>query len=118
MFREIFIINGRLNRKKFILYWVLASVSPLIIMMLLYSLEKALSLSQSVIGLIVAISLLAGVVAHICLAIRRLHDIERHGALVIGLFIPIINIILNFYLFFTKGTVGYNYYGPDPLELH
>lgn len=88
MLREIFAIYGRINRKRFILYWVLASAFPLLIMLLFYSLEKEPSLSQSAIGLIIAISLLAGVIAHICLAIRRLHDVERHGAMV--LFIPII----------------------------
>ncbi|MCE5284826.1 MAG: DUF805 domain-containing protein [Pelosinus sp.] len=116
IFRDIFSINGRLNRKRFILYWVLASVLPMLIMLLLYSLERIFSISQSVIGLIVAISFLAGLIAHIWLAIRRLHDLERHGAMVLGLFIPIINIILYLYLFFIKGTVGYNYYGVDPLE--
>lgn len=114
--REIFTIKGRLNRKKFILYWVLASIFPLILMILSYSLEEAFSLSQSVVGLIVGISILVGVMAHICLAIRRLHDIERHGAMVIALFLPILNIILYLYLLFIKGTEGYNYYGPDPLE--
>lgn len=60
--------------------------------------------------------MLAALLAHICLAVRRLHDLERHGAIAMALLIPMLGFILYFYLFFIKGTAGHNYYGPDPLE--
>lgn len=56
------------------------------------------------------------VVACACLTIRRFHDLNRSGWLYFLTFIPLLNIILGFYLVFVRGTCGMNRYGPDPLE--
>jgi len=48
-------------------------------------------------------------------AIRRFHDLGRPGTHVLLLLIPFYNIYLGFILLCTKGTVGSNEFGPDPL---
>ncbi len=48
--------------------------------------------------------------------IRRLHDMNKSGWLILVMFILVINIIFNWYLILRKGTLGSNRYGSDPLE--
>ncbi len=49
------------------------------------------------------------------LGIRRLHDLDKSGWFALIYFIPVLNIILELYLLFFKGTEGMNRYGSDPL---
>jgi uncharacterized membrane protein YhaH (DUF805 family) len=49
------------------------------------------------------------------LAIRRLHDLDRTGWWVLLWFIPIIGWIILLIWFCTRGTIGPNRFGPDPL---
>ena len=65
------------------------------------------------VGLSIALIILA--VSIFCLAIRRLHDLDRSGWWVLLSFVPIINFILGLYLMFKKGVVGGNRFGADPL---
>jgi uncharacterized membrane protein YhaH (DUF805 family) len=50
------------------------------------------------------------------LAIRRLHDLDRTGWWVLLWFIPIIGWIILLIWFCTRGTIGPNRFGPDPLS--
>jgi uncharacterized membrane protein YhaH (DUF805 family) len=112
--REIFAVKGRLNRKAYATYWVFVTVLSLAILMASPVAEAHL-ISPNI-GVIICIGVvIICVFAHVCLAIRRLHDLDRHGAIAFGLFVSLINIILIMYLFFQRGTIGFNKYGPDPL---
>lgn len=108
--REIFLIKGRINRKKYLIYWLFVSIFPLVILFVGYSLDIY------IVKLSYVLCLFLEIVAHICLAIRRLQDINRHGAIAFVLLIPIFSFFLQLYLFTVKGTEGYNCYGPDPLD--
>ena len=48
-------------------------------------------------------------------AVKRLHDLNRSGFHFWLLFIPFYNLYLALVLFFSKGTLGANPYGTDPL---
>ena len=47
------------------------------------------------------------------ISVRRLHDLNRHGALIFINMVPLGGLIL-FFLFLKNGTPGPNKYGPDP----
>lgn len=49
-------------------------------------------------------------------AIRRFHDMDKSGAYIFVLLIPIIGIGGGWLLMFKKGTEGPNQYGPDPRD--
>jgi len=49
-------------------------------------------------------------------AVRRLHDLDRSGWWICLAFIPLIGAIILIVWFCTRGTVGPNRFGPDPLS--
>ena len=57
-------------------------------------------------------------VAWIALAnnVKRFHDLGKSGWWVLGLCIPIVNLLIAIYLGFFKGEECDNQYGPDPYE--
>ena len=61
----------------------------------------------------------AGLVVTVNLAInnhvKRLHDLGHSGWWVLLFIVPFINLGLLFYLFFFRGQMGGNQYGPDPI---
>ncbi len=67
-------------------------------------------------GLLNTIWSLATLLPAIAVGARRLHDIDRSGWwLLIGL-IPVIGAIVLIVFFATKGTLGPNRFGDDPLQ--
>lgn len=115
IFKELFSITGRINRKKYLTNSILFAYFPKIVSGAVLSVEDA-SILGWIIGIIMIIVLLASIVIQIALMIKRLHDLDRHGAVILSMLIPLINIVFFFYLLFTKGTDGCNSYGPDPLD--
>ena len=53
-------------------------------------------------------------IASICLTVRRFHDVGLNGWFLIGLFIPILNLLFFAMLYFFKSDPGTNKYGPNP----
>lgn len=58
---------------------------------------------------------LAVLLPSIAIAIRRLHDLDRSGWWVFLNLIPLIGAIVLLVWFCSRGTVGANRFGPDPL---
>ena len=58
---------------------------------------------------------LATIVPSFAVGVRRLHDINKTGWLVLLGFIPVVGWIILIVWAATKGTDGPNQYGPDPL---
>jgi uncharacterized membrane protein YhaH (DUF805 family) len=58
---------------------------------------------------------LAVLIPSIAVAIRRLHDQDKSGWLLLLLFIPILGWLALLILYCLPGTSGDNKYGPDPL---
>lgn len=103
---KYFVIEGRAARSEywwFYLFMIIVYVVAMII--------------DSVIGiplfyLIAALGLLA---PSICASIRRMHDKDKSGWWLLIAFVPIVGVLYLLYLFVTRGTVGDNRFGPDPL---
>ena len=64
------------------------------------------------IGLVMVV---ASAYMSITLGIRRFHDLDKSGWLVLLCLIPVVNFFVGLYMLFAKGTTGPNKYGPDPL---
>lgn len=114
MFRasELFNYHGRLNRMEYIrrcLIYALAAIAMSVASAFLGTINENLAVLSEVI--IYATMLPVSV----CLAIRRLHDLDRSGWFYLTSLVPVVNVILGLYLLFAKGTDGANQYGPDPL---
>ena len=48
------------------------------------------------------------------LGVERLHDLNKSGWYILILFIPLLNLALLVFLFFSRGTLGENKFGADP----
>ncbi len=88
-------------------YWVLFVVLA----------EIVTSIIDYAIGYQVTTSLfgLAVLLPGIAVAIRRLHDLDRSGWWVFLVCIPLIGAIVLIIWYCSRGTVGPNRFGPDPL---
>ena len=59
-------------------------------------------------------ALIAGLWFSIAQGVKRLHDVDKSGWLLLLGLIPLVNIVLGLYMLFADGTVGPNRYGADP----
>ena len=76
---------------------------------------ELIRLPITIVGTISAVTfLLWAFIAGFALAVRRLHDMNMPGLLVIFAFIPYINVIFFFVILCVRGTNGKNKYGPNP----
>jgi uncharacterized membrane protein YhaH (DUF805 family) len=66
-------------------------------------------------GLIGAIWSLATFIPSIAVGVRRLHDIDRTGWWLLICFIPLIGWIVLIVFFATRGQIGPNRFGADPI---
>ena len=106
-----FIYNGRLNRKPFILRYLGLAILQIILLNVVYGVVGD-DTTGSILGFVFTLPF---AVAAFMLVIRRWHDLDKSGYWVILCLIPLVNIIALICLFFKRGTVGPNQYGPDPI---
>jgi len=106
--------DNRLNRKRYILRSITVAVAVIVIAIILSVIADKLG-SRAIAALGILVSALP-IIPAFMLSIRRLHDLNRPAWWCIGLFIPMVNFVLSFYLAFFRGTNGPNQYGPDPLS--
>jgi uncharacterized membrane protein YhaH (DUF805 family) len=64
---------------------------------------------------IIGLFWLATVLPTLALSVRRLHDLDRSGWWIFLALIPIVGAIVLIIWHCTRGTVGPNRFGPDPL---
>jgi uncharacterized membrane protein YhaH (DUF805 family) len=79
------------------------------------------SLALGILFALVAVDLrpiliLATFLPGLAVSVRRLHDIDRSGWWMLLSFIPLIGPIIILIWMCTKGTLGDNRFGPDPLQ--
>lgn len=117
----VYVTDGRINRWAYFKNSLLLALLNFVVIgagMLVFCIQPTMLASDivtivSVVALILfAIFLIPG---SYMLGIRRLHDLNRAGWLVLLFFLPYVNISLAIYLLFFKGTDGANQYGEDPL---
>lgn len=107
--------DNRLNRKRYLFRGIALGAVVSIITKLITMI--AVSMNSSAIAMLGTVISIAGAIPSFMLMIRRLHDLNRPAWWCIGVFVPLVNLVLGIYLLFFKGTEGPNDYGPDPLEV-
>ena len=107
--------DNRLNRKRYLFRGLALGAAVSIITKLIGII--AVSMQSSAIASLGTIISVAAAIPSFMLMIRRLHDLNRPTWWCIGVFVPLVNLVLGIYLLFFKGTDGPNDYGPDPLEV-
>ena len=112
--------SGRISRGDFFWQWVGLTVLNVVVFAVIGGAGFAAERSRSTFGQAIAgIALLAYLVISLGLlsrpAVRRLHDLNGHGAYALLYLIPIVGQVLWLVCLFKKGTEGPNRFGPDPL---
>jgi len=101
--------EGRARRKE---YWQFVAVN--LCVSVVGSMLGRLPLVGWIIQVAVGLYGLAVLVPGIAVAIRRMHDINKSGWVLLLAFIPLVGAIIVIVFAATEGTVGDNAYGPDP----
>lgn len=67
-------------------------------------------------GALITIWVLGSIIPSIAVQVRRFHDQDRSGWMILLGFIPYVGSIIVFVFMCLRGTHGPNRYGPDPLD--
>ena len=102
--------NGRAARSEF-WYWFLFTV----LVSIAAGLIDAALFPASYVSHVSSLAGLALFLPGLAVSIRRLHDLDRSGWWYLLIFIPLIGLIVLLIWYCTRGTVGPNRFGPDPL---
>jgi uncharacterized membrane protein YhaH (DUF805 family) len=109
-FRNYVNFSTRASRSEYwywVLFVVLVSIAAAIIDLLIAP--------HSPIGPATGLVYLALLLPELSVAVRRLHDTDRSGWWLLLGFIPLIGAIVLIVWFCTRGTMGQNRFGSDPL---
>lgn len=105
------IFSGRARRKEF---WMF-SILNLFFMLLIPCWAGQFETGEPFFSvMLLVIYMLATLIPHMSVLIRRLHDSNKSGWFYLVSFIPFIGTFILFIFLCTKGTSGHNNYGPDP----
>ncbi|ORT99901.1 hypothetical protein D081_1482 [Anaerovibrio sp. JC8] len=107
--------TGRLNRLRYFLRGLVLGVVAAVLAMIGTFIGLAMDFDPDAsqgLGYIVCLPVM---ILSFMNSIKRAHDLDKPGWLVIGTLIPIVNIFVSLYLLFGRGTEGPNQYGDDPL---
>ena len=104
-------LAGRLSRRE---YWLFGVVPTLVVYGLLFRLASHGTLGRGVIeGLVTLLLFWPG----IAISVKRWHDINVSGWWVLVNFVPYVGgVIALIFNGFSRGTIGANRYGPDPIR--
>ncbi len=122
MLKDMFTLTGRwnrLNRQRFFGYGLLQGVLTTVLFGVIGLLSGTAYDNAGLIYMIYAVMFVvyAGAVwINICLTAKRLHDLDKSAWYFLVYLVPIVGLFFIFYLWFAKGVVGDNQYGPDPLD--
>jgi len=107
--------SGRARRKEywmFVLFNIIFGIGAIILDNLL-----GLAFQEIGYGLIYILYVLVMFIPGLAVSVRRLHDIDKSGWMILGGLIPIIGAIWLLVLMVTEGTWGENKYGANPKEV-
>ena len=119
MFKAPFSFNGRIRRMEYFLSFLVGGVVFGIAFFLgvgtaLFGASYGSGSSFGVGVLIGFLALIADIWFTLAQGVKRLHDTDKSGWLILLGLIPIVNFCLALYMLFADGTVGPNRYGLDP----
>lgn len=119
MFKAPFSFDGRIRRIEYFLSGIVGGI--------VFSIAWALGIGTfilgagmgsaggSVFGLLIGLAaLVASMWFSLAQGVKRLHDLDKSGWLILLMFVPIVNALFGLYMLFADGTVGPNPYGEDP----
>ncbi len=108
-----FDFKGRSRRKE---YWMFIAISQAVFLILFWSdMQSGRFFQWDPIPYCLVYSALT-FMPIVSLTIRRLHDTGRSGWAMFYMLIPAVGSIIYLVMMLSRGTVGANKYGPDPLE--
>lgn len=122
MFKSPFSFSGRIRRIEYFLSGLIVALIVCVII-LLSALLWIIPASDSNLSLGIGATLgslfacfVWGAIIWFSLAqgVKRLHDLDKSGWLILLCFIPVVGWIFALYMLFADGTVGPNRYGDDP----
>ncbi len=114
MFKAPFSFNGRIRRIEYLLTCIFGGIAISISFWLGIAAALVGSGSFGFRAFIGFAVLIAGGWSLLAQDVKRLHDADKSGWLLLLGLIPLVNIALGLYMLFADGTVGPNRYGPDP----
>ena len=112
MFKAPFSFDGRIRRIEYFLSGIIGGIVS--------SIAWALGVGTFVLGAASGsaggsvFGLLIGLAAMLAQGVKRLHDLNKSGWLILLCCVPIVGWIFALYMLFADGTVGPNPYGADP----
>jgi uncharacterized membrane protein YhaH (DUF805 family) len=113
--RDWISIQGRAPRSEYWWFYLAVLIAMVVLQIIVGVLGSILGSTVAIIlSLVVLVVALFCMVASITAGIRRLHDVDKSGWLMLIGLIPLVGLIL-LYFFVIRGTVGPNRFGPDPL---
>jgi uncharacterized membrane protein YhaH (DUF805 family) len=107
----LFSANGRISRSQYWLKWAL----PLFVVTIVLEIILFATLDPSVVSIFIGIYSLLLIYPSIVIYIKRAHDRDRSGWFILLFLVPILNFWPLIELWFLRGTIGPNKYGPDPV---
>jgi uncharacterized membrane protein YhaH (DUF805 family) len=109
--------DGRARRSEFwyfLLFYMAITFGVMIVAGGLAMISPELGLVAPVLLIILSLGLL---IPNLALCIRRLHDTNKSGWMLLIGFIPLVGSIILIVFYATEGDRGQNQYGPDPKSL-
>ena len=110
----LFSLEGRISRSTLWLKYLLPYI-VIILICVVFDFVFGPVNEDGQIGLISGLATIVLFYPSIAVMVKRTHDHGYSGWLVLLIFVPVINVIYCFFLFFIPGTKDSNKYGPDPL---
>lgn len=108
--------QGRAPRSEYWWFFLFVIIADIAISILAAILGAVLGDTGAMIGSLISIVFaLAIIVPALAVTVRRLHDLDRSGWWIFISLVPIIGPILLIIWYCTKGSVGQNRFGNDPL---
>jgi len=113
--RHLFTFNGRAGRAEYFLHSI-ADVFVIFLFAVAFSEVSERTATSEILdtinlGLFLVV-FFGGMIAEVCVTVRRFHDLGRPGSHFFHTWIPIYNIYLGFVLLLQEGQSGTNDYGP------
>lgn len=115
-FSHLFGISGRSGRLEYFLHTIIDVVFIGVMIFTIIALQEYLGISvnETALGISILAIILFGAAVEFCAVVRRFHDMNMSGWMMLLSLIPIANIIIGLMLLFKGGDEGDNNYGAPP----
>ena len=115
--------SGRSCRREYWMFTLLSTIVAFVAVMLIFAGGNGIGDSSNAPGPLfwlgagaLGIWVLASIIPSIAVQVRRFHDQDRSGWMVLLGFVPYAGGLIVFIFMCLKGTTGPNRFGPDPLD--